>query len=381
MRRELIAWELRKLWSLPMLPIFLLLCLAFNVLLITGSWYSDDYVRYVSEVTERVGGQMGADFDAALAELPQSEYRDALISQTVGATDIYEDYDTAQISDLYVDTYHLTGAAAAIERKCEELQESVGTLAAQDASLSLSAAKMTKPLMESLFYTACRAVIFEGMLLAVLMALYSCGCEKLSRTEHTVYSTRTGRNVQYAKAASSALSALLSYLILAVATVAVFELLWKPGAIWNASMSSQFNYYTAVIYKLPFITWAPFTVRGYLAATLVLGAAVVLIFHGLGFIAGLLTGDAYKGFLAFLAFAVFNLAAQMFSVNAGLWELYQLAQWLPLNLWWFQPIWFTEMGVGAVLPWQECWTAVFCGLATLALLYVTSRHFRKKDVL
>ncbi len=298
MRRELIAWELRKLWSLPMFPVFLLLCLVFNVLLITGSRYNNDYVRYVSEVTERVGGQMGADFDTSLAELPQSEYRDTLIAQTAGATDIYEDYDTAQISDLYVEIYHLTGAAAAaIEQKCDKLQDSVGTLAAQDASLSLSAAGMTKPLMESLFYTACRAVILEGMLLAVLMALYSCGCEKLSRTEHIVYSTRTGRNVQYAKAAASALSALISYLVLAAATITVFVLLWKPGAVWDASMSSQFNYYIAIIYKLPFITWAPFTMRGYLAATLALSTAVLLIFHGLGFASGLLTGDAYKGFL------------------------------------------------------------------------------------
>jgi hypothetical protein len=103
-------------------------------------------VRYVGEVTEHIGGQMGADFDTALANLPQSEYRDTLISQTAGATDIFDDYDATQISDLYLDTYiHLTGVAAnAVERKCEKLQDSINTLAAQDASLSLSAAKMTK---------------------------------------------------------------------------------------------------------------------------------------------------------------------------------------------------------------------------------------------
>jgi hypothetical protein len=140
--------------------------------------------------------------------------------------------------------------------------------------------------MDSLFETACHAVILEGMFLAALMALYSCGCERLNRTELSVYSTRTGRKVQYAKVTASALSILLSYLFLAAATVAVFELLWKPGLVWNASMSSQFSYYTAAIYKLPFITWIPFTVRGYLVATLALGMAVVLIFHGLGFISG-----------------------------------------------------------------------------------------------
>jgi hypothetical protein len=91
----------------------------------------------------------------------------------------------------------------------------------------------------------------------------------------------------------------------------------------------------------------------------------------------MLTGDTYKGFLAFLSFVVLNLAAMMFSGDAGFWSLISWPSGCR-SIWWFQPIWFTEMGVGAVLPWQECWTAVFCGLATLALLYLTGRHFGKR---
>ena len=37
MKKTWICWEARKLWEMPMIPIFLMLCLGFNVLMIVGN--------------------------------------------------------------------------------------------------------------------------------------------------------------------------------------------------------------------------------------------------------------------------------------------------------------------------------------------------------
>ena len=145
-------------------------------------------------------------------------------------------------------------------------------------------------------------------------------------------------------------------------------------------MASQFNYVTAFGMKLPFLTWTSFSIAGYLAATLALGLAVVLLFHGLGFAAGLIANSAYRGFLLLLIPAALNFEVMMLAGDSSLWLLYQLIQWSPVALWWFQPLWFTDLGAGAVLPGQECAEAVVCLAAGAGLFWASYRHYLKKDV-
>lgn len=385
MKRELVLWELRKLLSVPMFSVFLLICVCFNCFLILSDRYGNDggdYVSYISEVTAEARGQMGAEFDLELEKLPSSRYKDMLISETYGKADILEDYDTAQIAGFYMRHLQITGAAAGkLENKFFRLQESVRRLADSDASMSLAAAGMTKPLLNGLFNTLCRVIITEGMILAVLLALYSCGCEGIFRTDATVYSSKTGRAVQKSKLAASAVASLAAYGLLAIVSVSVFALVWRLGPIWSASMSSQFYYVGVMGMAFPFLSWTPFTVGGYLAATLLLGAAVVLVFHLMGFSAGLLAGNTYYGFLLCFLFAALEFGVLMLSSSAGFWLLYMLLQWTPIPLWWGQNLWFTGLDFGTLIPYQECWTALFC-LALLTLLIVMLyRRFYKKDVM
>ncbi len=381
MKKDMLTWELRKLWSLPMISVFMILCIAFNMLIIFANRNGNGYVSYVIEVTQELGGQMGEGFDRLLPTLPDSQYKDTLISQASGAVDIFNQFDATEIGALYINAYRLTGAQAdRLERKYNKLGDAVKILDKQDASLSLSAAGMTKSLTDALFRYLCRAIITEGVLLAVLMALYSSGYEKLNRTALSVYSTRTGRGIHRAKFAASTLSALGAYVLLATYSVGAFALLWDMGPIWRASMSSQFNYIISMGLELPFTTWKPFTVAGYLTATLGLGAMVVLVFHGFGFVVGLLTGDTYKGFVVFLVLGALNFATLVMTGDSGEWLLYQLAQWSPITLWWFQPLWFTDMNIVTVLPWQECWEAVFCSVLCIVSLLLAGRYLHRKDV-
>lgn len=386
MKRTWICWEVRKLWEMPMIPIFLLFCLGFNTLIIVGNRSgsdADSYVSYVSGITQIIGGQMGEGFSRALAQVPEeNKYKDQLISETLGREDTLDQFDTSRLSGLYIGKFRIQGLAAGfLEQKYRILDTKVKKLADEDASMSLAAAGKTKELMDALFLKMCRAVITEGILLAVLMALYSSGCDGLSRTAPVLYSSRAGRRIQLSKAAASGLSAAAAYAFLAACAVLVFACVWRLGSIWDANMSSQFNYITAFGMRLPFLTWTSFSVAGYLWATLALGLAVVIIFHGLGFAAGLIANSAYRGFLLLLVPAALNFEIMMLAGDNSLWLLYQLIQWSPVTLWWFQPLWFTELGTVTALPWQECMEAVFCMAAGAGILWASYRHYLKRDVI
>lgn len=384
MKMDLVVWEIRKLWTLPMIPVYLALCITFNLLFLINGRYGmadSEYTCFVLEVSEEIGVQMDNSFKERIRKLQESEYQKRLLAETEGAGDILEQYSTADMADLYIRLFGVTGkTAGALEWKYSRLQEAVNVLAEQDASLYLSAAGMTKRLMDELFGKLCRAVITEGILLAALMALYSCTSEKGSRTQQTVYVTRTGRGIQKTKAAAGLVSSLASYGVLAGISVLLFESMWRLGPIWRASMSSQFHYLNIAGIKVPFLTWIPFSVAQYLAATLLLGIIIVFIFYGLGFAAGLTAQNAYKGFVFWLAFAAVNFEFMMITGDSRQWLLYELTQWSPVALWWSQPLWFTDMDISAVLPWQECLEAIFCTVFCGLLLLFCFKRFYREDI-
>ena len=381
MKRDLFLWELKKLWSVPMFGIFLVLCMGFNTMLVVDDWYGYEYVSYVSEVAECIGGQMGRGFDRQLAQMPEHEYKQKLISETAGAEDIYENYDTNEILSIIKEMYRLNDREEdLLTLKYEGLQETVTILEKEDAALSLAAAGMTHDLLGSLFQMLCRAIITEGWLLAVLMALYLSCSEGLTRTKHLVYSSKAGRGVQKSKYAASACSAILVYLILAGSGIVLFSLLWDMDTVWGASMSGQFHYRVVGVYRIPFLTWKPFTVKEYLVAMLALGAVVVMIFHAIGFCIGMVIGDVYKGFLTLFSAGLLNFLAYVLAANGKCFGIYQLMQWNPVVLWWKQYKWFTDMDLESLFPWQECLEAVFCGMMAAVIGMICRRWFCRKDI-
>ena len=384
MRVELIKWEIRKLWSLPMIVVFLLICILFNYLLLAEEVCWDgriEYIQYVSKVTKEIGGQMGTEFENILAKLPKQDEKEMLLAEISGKKDIFEEYHTAELADFYIQKFLIKGfTAEALKRKYQKLQVRVEELAKRDAALSLSAAGVTKKLLDNLFGKLCRAVITEGILLAVFLALYACGNDEMQRTQLIVYTTKTGRYIQREKWAASLISAVFAYGLLAGSMLAVFAGVWRLGAIWKGNMSSQFYYVGDLGVKLPFVSWADFSIAGYLAAVLFLGAVVVIVFHGIGFFAGLTTHHAYRGFILFFVLMVLNFELMLLAGNSGLWGLYEIVQWSPMALWWFQPIWFSELGASTLIAWQECWVALFCLSGCALLLIAAFRWFYKKEL-
>ncbi|MCM1468222.1 MAG: hypothetical protein NC086_08750 [Alistipes sp.] len=382
MKKRMIGLEMKKIWSVPAFSVFFLLCILFNIFLITGNDYGRDYVRYAAKVLKTTGIQMGKDFETRAGKLPESEYKDIFIAETTGKQDIFENYDTAAAADNWIGLYRMSGFVSnALCRKYQKLQTRIDELAERDASLSAGAAGMTKKLLDGLFSKLAKAVLTEGMVLAVLNALYACGCEKMQRTHFLVYSSKRGRHIQREKFAAALLSAVFAYLVLAGISFTFFAGFWEMGSIWNTDMSSLFYYVRDGLgLKIPFVSWTDFTVAGYLCAMTGMGTIVVAISAGLGFFAGLLWENVFFGFLAVVIAVAVNLQMITFAGNGGIWSLYELFQWSFAAFWWNQPVWFSEMGVSTLVPGQTCHVAAVCLLCCVFMLWAAFRYFGKKEL-
>lgn len=92
--KALLGWEIKKICEMPMLFLFIILCILFNAILTASDQYGDDYVSYVKEVRKTAGSRMGEEFDRRVLKLPdEDEYKSVLIEETKGAEDLFEEYD------------------------------------------------------------------------------------------------------------------------------------------------------------------------------------------------------------------------------------------------------------------------------------------------
>lgn len=381
MRWDLIRWELKKLWSMPMIPVFLLLCILLNSTVLLSQWYRADYVSYVAEVTERIGGTMGDKFDYQLEQEPEHLYKKELIAATKGAENIYEDYHTDSILELVFSIARSSDSIHRLwEQKYQVLQTIVDRLAEQGAAMSLYAGEMSFEITRLLFQTLCRMVIAEGWITAILMALYLSGSEAFDRTALSVYCTKTGRSIQKEKYAATVVSGLIGYLLLLIAGLGLFSLLWDMGPLWSASISSQMNYRQIGIHMVPFLTWKPMTVGGYLTATVALGAICVLVYQTVAFAVGMGCRNALQAFFVLFGSGVTLYALVPFVARKGLWIAVEMLEWNPVMLWVNQYKWFTDMDIDSIVPWQECKVGLL-GIVIGSLLLWHSYHgFCRKDV-
>lgn len=384
MKIELIWWEIKKLWQLRTWMIFLVLCLAFNFLLVAESGaFSEDgaYVAYVGEVTRAVGNQMGGKFTARVRTLPETPYRDRLLSETTGASDIFADYETGELYAYYVGNYHIGGfVAEALARKYEGLQRRVEALAARGASLSVGAAGMTDHVLEYLFAWLCPALLTETILLSVLLALYASGGEQANHTQHMVYVTRRGRQIQIEKMIAALVSAEAAYILLVGASVGIFAASWRLGEAWQMDMASQFYLVRDLGVEMPFVAWADFTLAGYMAAVAALGALVILLFGLLGLCAGLATKNSYRGFLLLFVCMALNFWGLFFSGNSGFWGMYEVMQWTPAAVWSSVPLWLSGLNLSVLVPWQDVKAVLVCLLAAGGLLMAARYRFARCEI-
>jgi len=133
---RLLRYEWSKLSHLPAFWGVLVLCLAFNCLLIgSGDRWRWEWNETAS-MTGGLGQRVDTDFLDRLGWRPQSDYRDYLLSAAEGMTDVYADYDLKSLSNFYNDYVKSSPTAAALmERKYERLAERIAHLSETGAAM------------------------------------------------------------------------------------------------------------------------------------------------------------------------------------------------------------------------------------------------------
>lgn len=379
---RLLRYEWSKLSHLPALWGVLVLCLAFNCLLIgSGDRWRWEWNEAAS-MTGGLGQRVDTDFLDGLRQQPQSEYRDYLLSAAEGMTDIYADYDLKSLSNFYNDYVKSSPTAAALmERKYERLAERIAHLSETGAVMDWYGGPITHKVHQFLYGTLMRAVLTEGAVLGMLSMLFLLGYENQQRTVAGVYASRTGRKLCRCKVLAGITWALAVYLLLAAVTLGIFLLFWDWSGVWGGSVSGQFNYIIDLFYPRPFFTWTDFTVGGYLAAAVGLGGLLTVVFALLAAVCGTLVQNIYLSALALTLLLCGGAAAQALCAQAGLWMGYALLTFQPVSVWLYINGWFTELGLNAFIPWQETVSTglglAVCGLGTALAL----RHFGRKDVM
>lgn len=377
----LVAWEWRKLVRLPALWGFLVLCLAFNGLLL---WEEDSLRQPFNEasaIAEVLGQRVDGTFLDGLERLPRTEYGDLVLSAAREMTDIFEDYDTRDLAGLYEGVVKDSPAAVRLMSwKYTLLAERAAHLSGTGAAMDLYAGPVTHDAHQFLYDTLFRAVVTESLLVGMLSMLYLLGFEGQRRTVSLICASRSGRKLYGKKVLAGLTAAVFLYILLAAVTLGVYFCLWDYGGVWGGSVSSQFNYLTDMLFRRPFLTWGDFTVGGYLAAELTLGALLTADFALLVAVCGLLLRNVYASalVLAVVCFGGVGLTAML--AQMGLWCGYFASLVHPACVWLGIGGWFTELGLSGAAPWQE---TVSTGLDLLTFGLGTAlslRLFRRKDI-
>lgn len=378
---RLAVYEWRKLFTLPALWIFLALCLAFNGLLMGTHLAGRDLFQAANGVTEQLGQRVDEAFLAGLEDLPRTQHSDRLRDTAAGMENFYETFDLEGLTAFY--QYQVRKSPLAVSWMTEKyrlLEERVDHLAQTGAAMDFYAGPMTHDSHQFLFGTLLRAVAGEGAILGMLAVLHLLGWERASRTQAMVCASRTGRRIYRTKVLAGTIAAVGLYFLLAALTLGAYLLLWDHGGMWGASVSSQLNYITDLMITKPFLTWGDFTLGQYLAAAVLLGGLLTAAFALLAALCGLLVRHTYLAALVGMLLVFLPLAVSSALGELGLWAAYLVVGLTPTCLWLQINGWFTELGIGAFLPWQETIGTAgnFLLLALLALLAL--RRFDRKDV-
>ena len=378
---RILAAELGKLVRLPALWVFLALCLALNATISTQGLSFRSLLADTSTTARELGQRVDAAFLDGLAALPHTENRAVLLEAARSMENVFDGFSASYLADFYAEKTAASPLISQMQRdKYALMQARADHLARAGAALDLYAGPLTHDRHQALFGSLMPAIVAEGALVGALGVLLLTGYERERRTESALCTTRTGRGVMRQKALAGILAALALYTLLAALSLGLHFALWDYQGLWDASVSSGWNYLVINLIERPFVPWADLTVAQYLAASLAVGGGLVAAMSCAAAAFGALIKNAYLAALALAVLVVGTLVLAQGFAYAECWEGYTLLFFLPPTLWTSMYAWFTEGGTAFAVPWQEtigaCVSlALAAGAAALAL-----RRFSRKDV-
>ena len=376
-------YEVKKLFSSISIWGLLLFFLIFNLFLVWGTQWNV-YPEFVSEVAETTGVVLGDDFSERIDELSVSpeerEMLDFLKEDTIEAVDHFDDYDITYVGEAYLNAIETNDYVEnKMRTKYAAMQDVVHQKGKEDEALSLAHASATVHMHKTLFDTIVGWLIIEGMILSILIALFSAGFEKTNETEGIVFTTQTGRNVQINKLAASLVVGLGSYLLLTFVTLLAYFIVHDYSTLWQSYVSNIFNYRNDIIagYR-PFVTWQSHTILSYLLSKIGITLGLLVSFILSTFIVEMVIRNSYISFLIILIFNAIFIVLPMVLSNSKL-GFYAILS--PVWLWLKHSVWFTDGDVD--IMWKNfeiIGTSHSIVILILVISFVFYR-FRRRDLL
>ena len=376
-------YEVKKLFSSISIWGLLLFFLIFNLFLVWGTQWNV-YPEFVSEVAETTGVVLGDDFSERIDELSVSpeerEMLDFLKEDTIEAVDHFDDYDITYVGEAYLNAIETNDyVEKKMRTKYAAMQDVVHQKGKEDEALSLAHASATAHMHKTLFDTIIGWLIIEGMILSILIALFSAGFEKTNETEGIVFTTQTGRNVQINKLAASLVVGLGSYLLLTFVTLLAYFIVHDYSTLWQSYVSNIFNYRNDIIagYR-PFVTWQSHTILSYLLSKIGITLGLLVSFNLSTFIVEMVIRNSYISFLIILIFNAIFIVLPMVLSNSTL-GFYAILS--PVWLWLKHSVWFTDGDVD--IMWKNfeiIGTSHSIVILILVISFVFYR-FRRRDLL
>lgn len=376
-------YEVKKLFSSISIWGLLLFFLIFNLFLVWGTQWNV-YPEFVSEVAETTGVVLGDDFSERIDELSVSpeerEMLDFLKEDTIEAVDHFDDYDITYVGEAYLNAIETNDyVEKKMRTKYAAMQDVVHQKGKEDEALSLAHASATAHMHKTLFDTIIGWLIIEGMILSILIALFSAGFEKTNETEGIVFTTQTGRNVQINKLAASLVVGLGSYLLLTFVTLLAYFIVHDYSTLWQSYVSNIFNYRNDIIagYR-PFVTWQSHTILSYLLSKIGITLGLLVSFILSTFIVEMVIRNSYISFLIILIFNAIFIVLPMVLSNSIL-GFYAILS--PVWLWLKHSVWFTDGDVD--IMWKNfeiIGTSHSIVILILVISFVFYR-FRRRDLL
>ena len=340
-------YELKKILSGTALWVFVALCIVFNI------W------------TIPTGLNNGLD------------------TTTPFPANVFENYNTSEIAEAYISFFGLTGRVAERMRvKYEDLQMVVDEKAVAGDSFSAYFGEQTSVMHLNLFHNVgfMGRLLFQGILLAVLLALLGVGYEQINHTEYSVYATKTGRRILRYKIAASLAAGIGLYAILTTITLSIYFAVFDYGNVWNSSVSSGFNYINIgnIMGDRPFTTWQSFTIASYLWAIVGVSLGLIICFSLMGAMIGILSRNAYLGFLMVVLVNAVCMVLPLI-ISRNLYSHYMMF-YTPIMLWFNSGLWFTDGSFMTLWRNFELWGTGVSVLALAVLCVLAVKKFEKRDI-
>ncbi|PLS30319.1 hypothetical protein Uis1B_1806 [Bifidobacterium margollesii] len=376
--------ELHKITMLPMIWGFLVICAVMNIALASlhaASIRGD--VDFVGRVVSTAGRRIDGGFDQRLRRLPESPRRKSLLQALQGNVDVPTGREVIGIGTRYADLLHDEGYATLSHimlGKYRTLADRAGGARLPAGSADLYLGVGSERIHNALFGVILGGVTWEAISFAVLAMLYALGYERLMRTEATVMTARFGRRIVPAKTLAAAMIGVCGFLLFVLSAIAPYAVMFAGSPIWGMDVSGPFNRMTTELGEQPFLTWTRFTLAGYLAASTALSFMLTLV----SMLAAALAGTLCRSMAS--AFSVTGLA--MFATGAlpaicsqnGWWGVYHLISAGPMHALLNRSMWFTDMGLKAVIPYQECIETLVSAVVLTIAVKAAWRGFRRRDL-